>query len=422
MNQIIKKILLSIPSVKIRYEYLQQLRESNLILESEKNHLRNIIELGRSPGLSSAPEDLLTERLMAHPVLKPRPNIELASVPASDLPNRVEIAERLISSYHKALVDEADSPMKRDGEDVWTGLLRNELPDLLSSIDKRDPVGLAEFLKNFGKSYVWFGGITTCIDGYNRNLERSQIGISYWDKLVCLAESLGIIRMENPENGPWGENLLIDPSRLTCLIEKELGIDVSAPLGIIHTDGLKTHKGVFHYRHINSLYSAIRATRLTKCHGSVCEIGGGIGLTAMYALRLGQKKYTILDLPITCLLAGHYLMHAVGANNVALYGEKEINNGAIKILPYWEYLNLKSDSFELVLNQDSLPEIADNLVMEFLDQIKRTSNNLFLSINHECFYPRTVKNFVHQSGGFEQVYRTKCWVREGYLEELYRVN
>lgn len=206
---------------------------------------------------------MLTERLMAHPVLAPRPMVGLASVPSSDLPDRVEIADRLIAAYHKVLHDEKDSSIKRDGEDLWTGLLRTELPGLISSLDKRDPVALSKFLMNFGNSYVWFGGITTCVDGYNRNLDRSQLALFYWDKLVCLAESLGVLRVENPENGPWGENLFADPGRVVASIGEALGIGISAPLGIIHTDGLQAGKGIYHYRHINSLYSAIRVARLS---------------------------------------------------------------------------------------------------------------------------------------------------------------
>ena len=141
----------------------------------------------------------------------------------------------------------------------------------------------------------------------------------------------------------------------------------------------------------------------------------------MYAQKFGVGKFTILDLPITCLLAGHYLLHAVGPDKVALYGEKNPDDPAIELLPYWECLNLQSKNYELCLSQDSLPEIADNLIFEFLDQIKRIGSNLFLSINHECFYPRTVQNFISHTGGFREIYRSKSWVREGYLEELYKI-
>ena len=421
MNELLKRALLVLPPVRRRVNYLDEMRHLVASQQGEIERLSKIISSSRSPGLSNSVDELLTERLLAHPARLPLPEATLANIPAVERPNRIRIADRLIKAYHKSLEDEKHSPMRREGEDLWTGLLRNELPDLMQSIDGRDPESLAQFLMTFGQSYVWFGGITTCVDGYNKNLDHKQIAITYLDKLVCLAEALGVLRVESPENGPWGENLFANTATLVSLIEEELGIQISAPLGIIHTDGLDTQKGIFHYRHINSLYSAIRVARLSKAGSSVCEIGGGLGMTAMYAQRLGIQRYTILDLPITCLLAGHYLLHAVGEDKVALYGEDRTACAGIELLPYWECTSLPSKSIGLVLNQDSLPEIADNLIMEYLKQVKRISNDVFLSINHECFHPRTVQKFVRGSGGFVNMYRSKCWVREGYVEEAFRI-
>ena len=97
--------------------------------------------------------------------------------------------------------------------------------------EKRDAEELAHYLMNFGKSFVWFGGITTCVDGYNRNLDRQQVALTYLDKMVCLGEALGLLRLENPENGPWGNNLLLDLDELIEQIEDALQISVAPPLG-----------------------------------------------------------------------------------------------------------------------------------------------------------------------------------------------
>ena len=89
------------------------------------------------------------------------------------------------------------------GEDLWTKLIRNELPELMSAIEKYDAKALSDFLMHFGESYVWFGGITTCVDGYNKNIIPEHIALTYHDKLICLAEYLGLIRYECPESGPY---------------------------------------------------------------------------------------------------------------------------------------------------------------------------------------------------------------------------
>lgn len=388
--------------------------------QHELSRLKTIVERSRSPGLFKSTEELLTERLLAHPAADPLPKAKLSSQGATDNPKRILVADRLITSYYRALENEEISPLKREGEDLWTGLIRNELPELMATIEQKNPEALARYLINFGKTFVWFGGITTCVDGYNRSLDPQQVALTYLDKLVCLGEFLGVLRFESPESGPWGDNLHTNVHQLLERIENEIGIEIAPPLGIVHTDGLQIGNGLLHYRHINALYSAIRLVKLNCDGGPVCEFGGGLGITAMYARRMGVLDYTLLDLPISCLLAGHYLIHALGENCVSLYGE-ESTADSIKIMPYWECLNIPDKQFGLTLNQDSLPEIADNLVFEYLNQIKRMTKGIFLSINHEVFYPRTVCNFVKSIGGYEQIYRSKCWVREGYLEEAYRI-
>ena len=407
MHKIVKQALLLFPPV---HRYVQEVR----------NTKGRLTELEQLISVSPTHRNSLIQRFLAHPAIIPAPKPLLGSQPATENPHRIKVAERLLAAYHKALQDEKRSPLKREGEDLWTGLIRNELPELMSTIERYDPEELAKFLMHFGSSFVWFGGITTCMDGYTKTLDRSQAALAYLDKMVCLGEALGLLRLESPESGPWGNNLQIDLDELVQRIEETLQISVVPPLGIIHTDGLKTGRGLFHYRHINGLYSAVRIKELNQTCGPVCEFGGGLGITAMYCRRMSILDYTILDLPITCLLAGHYLLHGVGLDSVTLYGEQP-RERSIKILPYWECPNFPTKNYRITVNQDSLPEISDNLIKHYLAQIRRITVDFFLSINHECFYPRTVDKFVGQEEDYRKMYRFKCWVREGYVEELYQI-
>lgn len=370
---------------------------------------RTPAELGISP---------ITEKLLTHPVTDPLPTLQLDSQPAREDAGRLAIAVRLLKAYQAA---EHDQPaLVRQGEDLWSKLENNELHELLQIIRQDNPSVLAAYLQQFGQSFVWFGGITTCVDGYNRDRDAANVALSYWDKLVSLAEALGVIRAENPEHGPWGENLRCHPATLVKALEARLGISIAPPQGIIHTDGVRCGDALLHYRHIIGLYGASRVRQLVN-DGAVCEIGGGLGITAMYAHKLGIHDYTILDLPVTCLLAGHYLLQAVGPDQVSLFGERD-TTGTIRLLPYWQCVNPPADGFTLSFNQDSLPEISDDLVMEYLSHIRRFTTDHFLSINHECFHPRTVHNFVQQAGGYHLVHRSPCWVRKGYLDELYAIH
>jgi hypothetical protein len=391
----------------------------HMSLEQQLADLSEIVAESRSPGLFTK-SGLLTDRLLAHPAKSPLPPVRLVTRPAESKSDRVAVARRLIAAYHTAIEGESKSPLRRHGEDLWTGLLRTELPALIECVEGRDPERLAEFLQHFGTSFVWFGGITTCVDGYNRDLDLAHVALTYFDKMVCLAESLGVLSLENPESGAWGDNLHANPDSLVRRIADVLKIDIAPPLGIIHTDGIETERGVFHYRHINGLYMATRMSALNTDLSPVCELGGGLGIGAMYARRLGYRDYTIVDLPITCLLAGHYLIHAMGADAVSLYGE-EHNKDSTKILPYWLIQDLPDKHFGVIVNQDSLPEIDESLIHEYFFQISRIGREYFLSINHEYAYPRTVGNLIDGYTDFRKLYRMRCWVREGYVEEAYKI-
>jgi hypothetical protein len=68
-------------------------------------------------------------------------------------------------------------------------------------------------------------------------------------------------------------------------------------------------------------------------------------------------------------------------DGVNLYGEAQ-EADTVKVLPYWECQKLPEKHYSLTLNQDSFPEIAENLLEEYFKQIKRLTKNHFLSINH----------------------------------------
>lgn len=108
-------------------------------LKSEINHLRVLISKSRSPLLFTEEGDFLTERLLSHPIKFSLNGVSLTEISSHEIESRSQVAERIITSYMKAIKDEGKSALKREGEDLWTGLLRNELPDLLKAIEDKDP-------------------------------------------------------------------------------------------------------------------------------------------------------------------------------------------------------------------------------------------------------------------------------------------
>ena len=349
------------------------------------------------------------------------PKIRLVSQFAVDRPDRVQICERLLESYNLAIRDEGRSPLKREGEDLWSQILRNEFPKILAAIENGDARQLSTELMTFGNSPVWFGGLTTGLDGFNwKNKNPEWVALTYYDQLLSIGEYMGIIQAPIPEESSGTANFSVDINELVDRIEKKLEFNILPPTGVVPVLGLQVHHGALNYRHLLGLYGALRICDLAARNYPIVEFGGGLGITALYARRMGFADYTLLDLPISCLFAGHFLINSLGDNNVVLYGEK-LSGPTIKILPYWECQNLSSKKYCLSVNQDGLPEMADNFIHEYLKQIRRITNGVFLSINHDGFFPRTVHQFINSSGGFKRIYRARCFVREGFIEEAYKI-
>lgn len=240
------------------------------------------------------------------------------------------------------------------------------------------------------------------------------------DKLFCFADALGVLPVEHPGHGRWGENVYLDPKTTVAAIQQHIGISIAPPDGVVHVVGLRVGDAVFHYRHIDAVYTAHLLSILTDPQGAVAEYGGGLGAVALYARRLGLRDYTLFDLSITNLFAGHFLINALGADAVSLFSEEQ-KPYTIRILPFWAYASTPEKRLDLSLNQDSFPEIDATLVGNFFREIRRTTTRTLLSINHEAQSIMTDKTrqlnicaLLRGVEGFRELSRCKYWLREGY--------
>lgn len=347
-------------------------------------------------------------------------------------PSSLAIAERLITAYHLSVESTNSANYTRKENDLWSDIVEKELADLIVILNNKEPAELVKYLMHFGESCTWFGGLCFSLDGYNYlNKASKNVALSYFDKLICLAEAVGAISHENPEQGAWGEHVKLDANFLTQLIAQETGTSLAVPPGIVPVTGIDTDIGPIHYRHLNAYFAAWRVKNLAnKSDGSqtsVCEFGAGNGIAAFYANRMGVDSYTTLDLPITNVFSGWFLINALGGDKVSLHGEVPKTSG-VNILPSWKCADIPADTFDVVLNQDSFPEIDRTLLLSYFDVILKTSKAYFLSINHETESPMAdvkhsnVSKLLRQHPHFHLLARSKYWVREGYVEELYQVN
>lgn len=339
-----------------------------------------------------------------------------------DLKDAQESVARLIAAYKAATAAETETSnnVPRRGGDLWDHIMQNDLARFCAALDEGDVAAVFSYLKGIGSRYVWFGGLTLGIDGYTpQNWSQNQIAALYYEKLVTLAEALGALNLESPESGPWQENIRLKPDAVISVLEAHLGIDITPPDDVLATFGVVARDRVYHYRHINALYAAHMVANYAPTAGCVTEIGGGLGLVALYARRFKPLEYTIYDLPISNLVAGFFLIQSLGPEQVCLFGEKPVTQNVVRLQPYWMLAGVEDNSIDVVLNQDALPEIDDDIIGFLLRHVDRGLRGNFLSINHETFGARRVANFIAKHTNMRRVSRARTWVREGYVDECF---
>lgn len=205
----------------------------------------------------------------------------------------VRIAVRLLRAFHLAAKEErrrSKSPEK----DCWAWI-KSLQASFFEVLERNDPAALAEYLCNMCRRDATIG--TDQGDQEYENLKRdakhrAAIALRSKDKLVSLAEAVGAIACENPEQGRWGENLALDIEKLVAGIERVIGIDITPP----QTDGgmlkLPYSRGFIGERDCHALFSAWSMRRILGRleNASLCEIGAGSGRCAYWSNRLVASR------------------------------------------------------------------------------------------------------------------------------------
>lgn len=339
---------------------------------------------------------------------------------SADLKYDPELMKRLLSAYRAAEKHANTINLPVPETDMWDTIVNQEMHIFKTAVKNGDTRGMFDYLSGIGRNYVWFGGLTLGIDGYTPpNWTPEQVAQLYWDKMVALGEASGAICIENPESGPYLRNIRMAPEELLRRMENQMEVSLTPPDRILSTFGVSIGSSVFHYRHINAIYGAQILTRLVPVEGRIAEIGGGLGLLAFYAQRMKPLQYEIYDLPISCIISGFFLLHALGTDRVCLFGESG-EKRAVHIKPFWALEDVQTSHMDLVVNQDGLNEIDTPTVQFLIRNVERTTRSRFLSLNHETFgVDRRVSAYIQKHTAMNRLWRSKSWVREGYVDELF---
>jgi hypothetical protein len=333
---------------------------------------------------------------------------------------RPDIAARAVAAFARS-APVAAGP-------VWDALLAGPQRDLAGWLARGEAEPLARELAALGRSEAaqgFFGGAgqhRRCAD----DPAYAQL-LAAWthDKILSLAEAVGAVRLELPENGAWGESIRKTTAELFAAIEAKLGLDLTPPTHVGAYLGIDAGGRVLQMRMLEAIYAAWRIRQIADAHGArrVCEIGAGAGLTAYYAALFGIEEYVVVDLPTMNAVQAYLLLGSRVGERVALHGED--CGGAIRILPPEAFAALAPGTIDLLYNQDSLPEIETNAARAYLRDAAGIDVRLFLSINQEAHLPveggcqRSVPELIGDTGCFVLRSRHRHWLRQGYAEELY---
>jgi hypothetical protein len=367
---------------------------------------------------------------LAHSFGRRPPAVDCLIVP--DLqpgPDDVAMAERILKAYRLAAQEAREHS---GGKDLWS-YTRTHQGTFLAILEQGEPRALAEMLCNMNRHDATIGTVQG-----NHEYRRIQRSPSYrrWlalhnkDKLLSLAEAVGAMPCENPEQGAWGESLHLATDLLVARIEERLAMDIAPP----PIDGgllkIRSSRGLYHERDLNALFTAWSLRRMLgePATAALCEIGAGSGRVVYWSWRLGFRSLTTYDLPHINAIQSFYLHRSRCGAALVLHGEADLPGPRIALRPYYRFHTDHEMTFDLVLNQDSFPEIHADVVRAYLQRIRQRSHRYFLSINHESRPPSidadpqlNVPELIAQVGGYHRLSREPYWLRRGYVTELYQI-
>jgi hypothetical protein len=335
-----------------------------------------------------------------------------------------------ISAY--ALYLKTNEPTKKNN-DLWS-VIENEVnhKEFINSIceTQKNNKELIKILEDLGKTKLLWGygpNRKTYAQLENKKFKEDE-KYFFFDYLISISEYYGNIKVHNPEQGGWMIEE-VDYDDLVNKIFKKRNISFFKTPNYYY--GYKYNKEFIFLKDLKGLYAAEQLRNIYKNNdlSEIIEIGAGIGYTCHYLKQLINTKYTIYDLPFSSILQAIYLMISHGENNVHLDNEKLPNeklfNKKIFIKPYWKIFEHKTKKNILWFNEDSMPEIDLNLSKKYAKKILESKKSYFLSINQEARndYGKGIKQHtVSDLIKANSIYRTRDFMRPGYIEELFKIS
>ncbi|GEM_PF-1511840 len=340
------------------------------------------------------------------------------------------IAERLIALQRSTL--ETNDPGLVPADSIW-GVLRETHYDSLSTVVKTgDVAGLDRYLGALFRTKAVNGytyGSTFDSWPHRWNYLPVQIELS----VVQLAEALGLIRAECHEQGEvafWRR--LVTEAELIEKLESFFRFRIEQPRfgdprGVIFGARFLTRETCSHLHSAHKIRLAIERNGLAAPL-DIVEIGGGFGGTCYWLRKvLGDRvrRYVIVDLPEVRFVQAFFLGSA-HPDQLVLPSE----SGDRATSPIHLISNNELDKIDfrpnVLINQDSMPEMPESEIVRYLGWANATLDGLFITFNQETLsrggseFQVHVPSVVARFPRFKRVSRETSWDRRGYVEEIYK--
>jgi|AGTN01.1.fsa_nt_gi hypothetical protein len=402
------------PIAVVKSTTLDKLIENQDFLNEQNAKLS--VELGAGSTLHSFMHYPWTAQTAPQVILQPDSDVE-----------RVRRAlERIVTAFQFSEKEK----QKLTGSSMWDGI-ETRHAKVLTMIRSGDVDGLVPLFSNlFQSELIWGLGKfdSNLVDDMKRVSDKSHVQLRISDALISLAQASAAYGVTNVEQQGTRGNLNALDTNLEDVFEgtrKKTGLDLSSPevgasYGCRVGGKFVTIDGFLHS------YTVLRLKQLdVRPDDLIAEIGGGFGALAQLAARAGYNRYRIYDLPWVNAIQGYYLIMSMPENAVRLQGEPQ-NGQSVEVLPYWEFDKVPSQTFDIIINCDSLPEMSYETCSSYLKSISRSLKGMFLSINQEAKSPNadggvqnSVPEIVDEQGALRRIARSLYWMRQGYVEEVY---
>jgi putative sugar O-methyltransferase len=155
---------------------------------------------------------------------------------------------------------------------------------------------------------------------------------------------------------------------------------------------------------LNSMLAHYRASYIINLLNDIerpvlAEIGGGYGGLAYFYIKMSQNAvYIDFDLPENLLIESYFLSTCFPNKRIMIYEDgckldnNTLQNYDIILMPNFMLPELEAYSIDMFVNTISLGEMEPNIIIEYLNQIARTTKRYFYHENL-CMMP-------HRDWGF----------------------